>query len=87
MLYNLRKASFWGVTIYRLYCCYLWSVMEYCSVVYHSLLTLEQENTLEKLHRLAIRICYGFHKPTEETMAEEGIEELKARRLRRREAS
>ena len=86
MLYNLRKSGFRGVTLYRLNCCYLRSVMEYCAVVYHSLLTLEQENDLEKLHRLAIRICHGFHIPVEETMAGEGIESLKACRLRGRDA-
>ena len=61
-------------------------MIEYCSVVYHSLLKLEEENTLEKLHRLAVTICFEFHRPTDKTMAEEEIEDLKARRLGRRDS-
>ena len=39
MLYHLRTAGFHE---HRLYCCYLRSAVEYCSVVYHPMLTGEQ---------------------------------------------
>ena len=83
MLYHLRDAGFRGRQLYRLYCCYVRTIIEYCSVVYHSMLGAGQETTLEGLHRLAIKISFGFDVPTDETMAENGIESLKDRRIRR----
>ena len=55
MLYHLRRAGFKDRTLYRLYCCYLRTVIEYCSVVYHSLLTKAHAEDLERIHRQAIR--------------------------------
>ena len=86
MIFHLRKAGFRGRTLYRLYCVYLRSIVEYCSVAYHGMLTTEQELELERLHRLAIKVCFGFGLPTDQTMAEHGIESLKDRRARRRNA-
>ena len=39
MLYKLRNAGFKGDNLFKLYCCYLRSIIEYCSVVYHPMLT------------------------------------------------
>ena len=83
MLYNLRDAGFKGRVLYRLYCCYLRSIIDYCSVVYHPMLTLEQEGELERLHNLAIKVCFGFGKPSDQVKEEQGIESLAARRRRR----
>ena len=83
MLYHLRDAGFRGRQLYCLYCCYVRTIIEYCSVVYHSMLGAGQETMLEGLHRLAIKICFGFDVPTDETMAENGIESLRDRRIRR----
>ena len=60
MLYHLRKAGFRGRPLYALYCVYIRSVIEYCSAVYHSMLTKGQAEDLERLQRLAIRICFNF---------------------------
>ena len=86
MLYNLRRAGFKGRQLYRLNCCYLWSIIKYCSAVYHALLNKGQEEALEKLHRHAIRICYGFEVPVSKVMVREDIETLKQRRIRRCDA-
>ena len=86
MLYNLRRSGFSGRQLYRLYCCYLRSCIEYCSAVYHAMLTKGQEEALERLHRHAVRICYGFEVDVWEIMAEQGIESLKDRRVRRCDA-
>lgn len=86
MLYNLRKAGFKKKQLYRLYCWYLCTCIEYCSAVYHAMLCKGQAERLEKLHRHAIRICYGFEVEVQELMAENCIESLKARRIRRCDA-
>ena len=83
MLFNLRDAGFKGRTLFRLYCCYVRSVIEYCSPVYHYMLTAGQSGRLERLHRHAVRTCFGYDRPVEEKMAEEAIETLQSRRQRR----
>lgn len=83
MLYNLRKVDFKRKQLYRLYCCYLRTFIEYCTAVYHALLNRGQEETPEKLHRHAIRICYRFDGDKKEVMAENNIETLRNKRVRR----
>ena len=86
MLYHLRRSGFRRRQLYRLYCCYLRTVIEYCSVVYHTIINGGQRETLERIHRHAIRICYGHDVPVGEVMLEEQIETLEARRVRRCDA-
>ena len=83
MLYHLRRSGFRRRQLYRLYCCYLRTVIEYCSVVYHSILSCGQREDLERIHRQAIRICYGHDIVVGAVMAEEQIKTLEARRIRR----
>ena len=83
MLFHLRNSGLKGRRLFALYCCYVRSIIEYCSPVYHSMLGKVQEEGLERLHRLAIRICFGFDKDVEDSMREESIENLKTRRIRR----
>ena len=72
-----------GQHLYKLYCCYIRSIIEYGSPVYHSLLNGAQELRLERLQRHALRVCFGYHRPIEEVMGEFGISTLKDRRGRR----
>ena len=83
MLYHLRDAGFRGRQLFKLYACYVRSILEYCSPVYHSLLNDGQERQLERLHHHAIRICYGHDTPVAAIMESECIESLKSRRIRR----
>ena len=85
MMYKLRRAGFRGGNLYRLYCYFLRSIVEYCSVVYHSLLTRGQAWDLERIQRLAVRICYG-NGDTDAIMTEHGIQPLEERRRRRCDA-
>ena len=83
MLYHLRDAGFRGDVLFKLYACYIRSILEYCSPVYHSLLNCGQSGQLERLHRHAIRVCYGYETLVEETMEARAIETLETRRERR----
>ena len=56
------------------------TLIEYYSAVYHSLLTKVDSEELEKLHRNAIGICYGFDPPVGQTMLTNNIESLEMRR-------
>lgn len=83
MIYHLREAGMRGNALYRMYCCYVRSKLEYCLPVFHSLLTAGQAATLERLHELAVGICFGFHREPAEIMTEMGIETLERRRIHR----
>ena len=83
MLYHLRDAGLREMQLYRLYCCYVRSSIEYCSAVYHALLNRGQEERLESIHRHALRVCFGTARPIEEIMTENNIETLAERRRRR----
>ena len=83
MLYHLRDAGIREKQLYRLYCCYVRSSIEYCSAVYHALLNRGQEERLESIHRHALRICFGTNRQIEEIMTENGIETLSEKRKRR----
>ena len=83
MLHHLSEAGFKGEVLFRLYCCYVRSMIEYCSPVYHPLLTVGQEQQLERLQRHAVRACFGCEVGVEELMELHAIESLKARRERR----
>ena len=57
-------------------------VLDYTSVVYHSMLTVTQEQQLEHLQKLALKIIYGmFEANYEDLLAKAGIPTLKQRRL------
>ena len=83
MLFHLHDAGIRGGNLYKLYCCYLRSRMEYMSAAYHSMLLKGHAETLEKLHRFALRVCFGSGEDIRSVMSELGIETLVARRMRR----
>ena len=62
MLFHLHKSGIRGDNLYKLYCCYIRSRIEYMPAVYHSMLLSGQAEALERLHQYAIRVCYGFDK-------------------------
>ena len=82
-LFHLREAGIKDQALYKLYCCYLRSRMEYLSAAYHSMLLKGQAEALERLHRYAIGVCFGFNHDIRALMAERGIETLEDRRTRR----
>lgn len=86
MLYHLRDAGFKGMQLFKLYCCYILSMIEYCSPVYHSLLNTGQGTALERLQRHALRVCFGYESPVEHWMQQFNISSLKDRRSRRCDA-
>ena len=82
LLFHLREAGIKNDKLFKLYCVYIRSMLEYCSPVYHSILTAGQAETLERLQRHAARVCYGSDQ-IREVMAQRGIENLETRRQAR----
>ena len=56
------------------------AVIEYCAVVYHSLLTGEQSALLERLQYRALKCIYGINQSYRALLGESGLEDLKTRR-------
>ena len=80
-LINLRKAGLRGDALFHLYRVLILPILEYCSPVFHPLLTLEQEKALENLQLKAFRLSYGDI--SYKNCLEQGlVESLKARRER-----
>ena len=60
VLYHLKKAGFSDEELCRVYRTCLLPVLDYCCVVYHSLLTDEQDQRIERLQSSALRCIFGY---------------------------
>ena len=60
VLYHLRNAGFTQEELARVYCTCLLPVLDYCAVVYHSVLTDEQDQQIERLQPSALRYIFGY---------------------------
>ena len=60
VLYHLKKAGFSTDELCTVYRTCLLPVLDYCSVVYHSVLTDEQDQAVEKLQSSALRCIFGY---------------------------
>ena len=58
-------------------------ILEFCSVVYHSMVLKEQSEALERLQRRVLRVIYCFEVSMEECFEKSGLETLECRRLKR----
>ena len=79
-LVHLRRANIKGQHLFRLYTVFVRPVIEFCSIVYHSLLTKQQETEIERLQRKVVRLCFGYNCDVDQVGRREGIETLKERR-------
>lgn len=86
LLFHLHEAGIRGNNLFRLYCVYIRSRIEYLSASYHSIRLAGQAEALERLHHYAVLVCFGFGGDVGEVMAERGIESFCTRRVRRVDA-
>ena len=74
LLRHLQKADVPTEDLVKMYKCFLLSILDYASVVYHPLLSGDQANQIEGLQRSALKIIFGFRKKYSEIMDEqEGV--------------
>ena len=81
VLYNLKKAGFDEDELARVYRTCLLPVLDYCLVVYHSLLTDEQDQKIERLQASALRCIYGYATPYTQMRKQAGVTTLRERRV------
>ena len=81
VLRHLRRAGFNEGELARVYTTVVRSVLDYCAVVYHPMLTDEQDQELERLQAQALKCIYGY-KDSYATMREKaGVTTHRARRI------
>ena len=80
----LTKLKYVGVNnedLLNIYILYIRSLLEYCSVVWHSTLTLEQSNNLERVQKLCLKVILGSeYNGYTQALKERGLDRLSDRR-------
>ena len=81
-LRHLKKIKFEEKTLVRVYCSLIRPVLEYCSNAFHTSLTQEQSDAMERLQRQSLKVIYGYDTPYSECLERSGIERMSERRDR-----
>ena len=80
----LTKLKYVGINkddLLNIYILYIRSLLEYCSVVWHSTLTLEQSSNLEGVQRLCLKVILGSeYNGYEQALTDCGLDRLCDRR-------
>ena len=77
---HIKRAGMNNSIIVTVYTSILRPIIEFCSPVYHSLITEEQSNMLERLQKMTLKIIFGFNIEYEKLLELAGITSLKERR-------
>ena len=86
MLYNLKKNGFTNEELVLVYKTMIVPVADYCDVVYHSLLTDEQDEELERAQDRALRCIFGTRVSGRRMRAMAGVSTLRDRRVQHADA-
>ena len=81
ILRHLGKAGFNKTELATVYKTVIRPVVDYCSVVYHSMLTDEQDQQVERLQSQALKSIYGFGVSYADMRERAGVTTLRARRV------
>ena len=81
MLTKLRYVGVNTQDLLHIYVLYIRSLLEYCSVVWHSTLTIEQNKNIESVQKLCLKIIMGSEYDSyEQALKWSGLERLSERR-------
>ena len=81
MLRHLRSLGFSEEELVRVYTCVIRPIADYCSPVYHSQLTDEQDELVERMQSQALKCIYGPRVSAATMRKRAGITTLRARRI------
>ena len=81
ILRHLGKAGFTTDELATVYKTVIRPTLDYCCIVYHSLLTDKQDQIVERLQSQALKSIYGFGVPYSEMQERAGVQTLRARRI------
>ena len=80
VLRHLKRHGLDEQELVRVYTSILRATVEFCSVVYGSVLTGEQSEDLERLQAQSLKIIFGFNRSASEVRELAGVETLEERR-------
>ena len=84
MLTKLKYVGVPTADLIHIYLLYIRSLLEYCSVVWHSTLTVQQSDNLERVQKLSLKIILGqYYDGYENALKWSGLERLVERREQR----
>ena len=84
---HMQKANTSKTDLVAIYKTYILPVIEYCSAVYHHLLTVELDIELEKLQSVALKLIFGIKTSYALAMKTAGITALRQRRYQARKTT
>ena len=77
---HLKSYGFNGDELVKVYVSVIRPCIEFCSVVYHSMLTAEQKEQLEHLRQQALKCIFGYTQSYRALREKTGLDTLKDRR-------
>ena len=77
---HLKRLKKDTATLTAVYVSFMRPVLEYASCAFHTILTVEQSEILEKMQRTTMKVIYGFETPYRECLEKAGIGRLDERR-------
>ena len=80
-LFHLRRAGFSSEELAKVYRTVMLPVADYCQVVYHSMITDEQDQLIERLQSKALKCIYGPYLSYAEMREKAGVTTLRQRRI------
>ena len=78
---NLKRSGFDGHELLKLFNVFIRPVIEFCSIIYHPLLTISQSNSIEKMQKQVVKLAFGWEKSYSVICAEQDIATLRQRRI------
>ena len=81
-LYHLRKVGFNSAELVEVYKSMIRSLADYCCPAYHSLMTDQHDQLMERAQIAALRSIYGYQMTATQLRAEAGVTTLRERRIR-----
>ena len=79
-LIHLKRAGLSGWRLFRIYAAVIRPIIEANSVIYHSMLNKGQAKEIERMQKMAAKLCFGFHLHYGEILEMWGIDSLETRR-------
>ena len=81
MLIHMKQNHFTEKELLKAYTVIVRPVAEYCSVVYHPMITDQQDEQIERLQATALRYIYGYGPSYAKMREMSGLDTLRARRI------
>ena len=81
-LIHLRRAGIRGMRLFSLYSTLVRPILEVNAVIFHPMLTVAQSDSLERLQKQVVGLCFGFNVSYNRALEDNAVDTLKERRTK-----